>query len=168
MSKRKKKKGKSGKRRDKAPAKSRAEAPPKLVKDVTGEAQWRSHVLESEKPVVVDFWAPWCGPCKMMTPIIEEVSKSYKDSVSFAKLNTQSNAQIARNLNIRSIPTLIVFYQGEVFDVSIGVTPAGRLHKMIRRVLDKQEGVGMMEKFKRIWRKTDRDQGASEDAEEDQ
>jgi len=139
------------KRKDKSSV-SRKQSKPKLVKDIVGQVQWRDYILESEIPVVVDFWAPWCGPCKLMTPILEQVSKSYPESVRFAKLNTQSNVQIARNLNIRSIPTLIIFYRGEVFDVSIGVTPADRLHKMIRRVLDKHEGVGFFDKIKRLWK----------------
>ena len=144
---------KKKKRKDKTP-RSEKKSKPKLLKDIVGQVQWRDHILESEIPVVVDFWAPWCGPCKLMTPILEQVSKSYPESVRFAKLNTQSNVQIARNLNIRSIPALIIFYQGEVFDVSIGVTPADRLHKMIRRVLDKHEDVGFFEKVKRLWKKT--------------
>ena len=145
MSKKKKRKDKSSRTREKRE--------PNLVKDIVGQAQWKEYVLESENPVVVDFWAPWCAPCRLMTPILEDVSKTYQDSVGFAKLNTQSNAQIARNLNIRSIPTLVIFYRGEVADVSIGVTPADRLHKMIRRVLDKHEGVGFFDKVKRLWRK---------------
>lgn len=143
---------KKKKRKDKS-SRSREKREPKLVKDIVGRAQWKDFVLESEKPVVVDFWATWCAPCRLMTPILEEVSKAYPGSVKFAKLNTQSNTQIAQNLNIRSIPTLIIFYRGEVADVSIGVTPADRLHKMIRRVLDKHEGVGFVEKIKRLWKK---------------
>lgn len=133
---------------------SRVKREPKLVKDITGLAQWRSDVLESEKPVVVDFWAPWCAPCRAMGPIIEEAARIHKDSVMFAKLNTQSNQQIARELNIRSIPTLIVFYHGEVFDVSIGLTPGPRLQKMIKRVLDTHEGTGFFERLKKLWSKT--------------
>ncbi|MBW1808728.1 MAG: thioredoxin [Deltaproteobacteria bacterium] len=149
MSKKKKRKDKSSRSRPRSGKKPK----PELIREVVGLGQWKNYVLESENPVVVDFWAPWCGPCRLMTPILEKVSKDYQDSVRFAKLNTQSNAQIARNLNIRSIPTLIVFYRGEVADVSIGVTPADRLHKMIRRVLDKHEGVGFFDKMKRLWRK---------------
>ena len=124
-----------------------------MVKDIVGQKQWRTDVLESEKPVVVDFWAPWCAPCRMMTPVLETASATYKDLVRFAKVNTESNPQLARDLNIRSIPTLIIFYQGEVFDVSVGVTPAHRLHRMIRGILDKHEGVGVFEKLKRFFKK---------------
>jgi thioredoxin 1 len=128
---------------------------PKLVENIAGSAQWRELVLDSQEPVVVDFWATWCAPCRAMAPIFERVAKTYDGSVKFAKVNTQSTPQIARELNIRSIPTLIIFYRGEVFDVSIGLTSEDRLRKMIRRVLDKHEGVGFLEKAKRLWRKGD-------------
>jgi len=123
-----------------------------MVEDITSQKQWRADVLESAKPVVVDFWAPWCAPCRVMAPVLEAAAATYEDLVMFAKVNTESNAELARDLHIRSIPTLIVFHQGEVFDVSVGVTPAHRLHRMIRRVLDKHEGVGFFEKLKRLFR----------------
>ena len=124
-----------------------------MVKDISSQRQWTTEVLESVKPVVVDFWAPWCAPCRVMTPVLDAAAATYENLVRFAKVNTEANPQLARDLNIRSIPTLVVFYQGEVFDVRIGVTPAHRLHRMIRRVLDKHEGVGFFDKLKRRWRK---------------
>ncbi len=130
---------------------SRERSQPELIQDIRGRTQWETEVLASEKPVVVDFWAPWCAPCRTMAPILEKVAMTYEDSVKFAKVDTQSNPKIARDLSVRSIPTLIVFYQGEVVDVSVGVTPSDSLHRMIRRVLDRHEGVGFLEKVRRLW-----------------
>jgi thioredoxin-like negative regulator of GroEL len=88
-----------------------------------------------------------------MTPIFEEAAEAYENSVKFVKVNTQANPQIMEQLNIRNIPTLVVFYRGEVFDVRVGVTPKPALQKMLRRVLDKHEGVGLVDKVRRLWRK---------------
>jgi thioredoxin-like negative regulator of GroEL len=88
-----------------------------------------------------------------MLPIFEDVAKAYGESVGFYRLDTQLNADIALKLNIRSIPTLIIFHRGQVFDVRIGLTPRDRLHKMVRRVLDKHQRVGLFGKLKRLWKK---------------
>jgi len=148
------------------PHRSYVKSKPTLIKDITGMAQWKSDVLESGKPVVVDFWAEWCAPCRAMGPILDDAAKAYKDSVMFAKVNTQSNPQIARDFNIRSIPTLIILYKGEVFDVSIGLTPDHRLHKMIKRVLDRHERVGFFGKIKRLWSKAGAEAAEKKDQDE--
>ena len=150
MRKKKKKRSRSRSSTREQAKRSRATSKPKLVQDIRGRAQWEAYVLESDKPVVVDFWAPWCAPCRTMAPILENVATAYQDSVKFAKVDTQSNPEIARALNIRSIPTLIVFHQGQVSDVSVGLTPADRLHRMIRRVLDTHEGVGFLQRMRRL------------------
>jgi thioredoxin 1 len=86
-----------------------------------------------------------------MAPILERVAAAYEGSVDFAKVDTQSNPGIARDFNVRSIPTLLVLYQGRVVDVSVGLTSAEALHRMIRRALDQHEGVGLLAKLRRLW-----------------
>jgi thioredoxin len=125
------------------------------VTEISNDAQWRSEVLEAEHPAIVDFWAPWCAPCRTMAPIFQQVAEAYEGSVRFFRVNTQLNLDLAQALNIRSIPTLVVFHRGRVFDVTIGVTPPDRLHKMVRAVLDKHHGVGLFQKLKRFWKRTE-------------
>ncbi|RTZ69914.1 MAG: thioredoxin, partial [Aquificaceae bacterium] len=78
------------------------------------EQNWESEVLNSDKPVLVDFWAPWCGPCRMIAPIIEELAEELGDKVKIGKLNTDENPNIAIRYGIRAIPTLMLFKNGEV------------------------------------------------------
>jgi thioredoxin 1 len=80
-------------------------------------------VLKSSIPVVIDFWAPWCGPCRVFSPIIDEVSKDYEGKVKFAKLNTDENQEVAVKYNIMSIPTVIIFKNGAVKATSVGALP---------------------------------------------
>src|SRR5579875_3686866 len=77
------------------------------VQDVTDQP-FESEVLKSEQPVLVDFWAPWCGPCRMVAPIVKELAGEYEGKVQFRKLNTDENPQVAARFNIRSIPTLLL------------------------------------------------------------
>lgn len=87
------------------------------------DATFEKEVLDKSKkmPVVVDFWADWCGPCQMLGPTIEKVAKDYKDKVSIVKLNTEDNSQIPQRYNIMSIPAVKMFKDGEVVDEFIGV-----------------------------------------------
>ena len=76
------------------------------------DTSWDTDVLTSDKPVLVDFWAPWCGPCRMVAPIVDELAEEYDGKVEFRKLNTDDNPRVAAKYGIRSIPTLVLFRNG--------------------------------------------------------
>lgn len=80
-------------------------------------------VLQSDKPVIVDFWAEWCGPCRMVSPILDEISEDYKDKVIVVKLNVDSNPAITVRFGIRNIPTVLFFKNGEISDKQVGAVP---------------------------------------------
>jgi thioredoxin 1 len=96
---------------------------------------WNSQVVMSDRPVLVDFWAPWCGPCRMVAPIVEELAGEYGGQMKFVKLNTDENMQTAAQYGIRSIPTLMIFKGGEAVEQVIGFRPKSDLKKTIDRVL---------------------------------
>ena len=102
--------------------------------DVTDDS-FEAEVLKSDKPVLVDFWAPWCGPCRMVAPVVEELADEYDGKVKFLKLNTDDNVNIAARYGIRSIPTLLMFKGGELVDQIIGFRPKGDLQKTIEKTL---------------------------------
>ena len=99
------------------------------------DANFDIEVLKSETPVLVDFWAPWCGPCRMVAPIVEELSTEYDGRVKFVKLNTDDNVKVATQYQIRSIPTLLVFKGGEPVGQIIGFRPKSDLKKRLDAVL---------------------------------
>ena len=98
--------------------------------EITGDT-FQKEVLENEKPALVDFWAPWCGPCRMVAPVVEELAEEYDGQVAFYKLNTDENPRVATQFGIRSIPTLLVFKGGEQVGQIVGFRPKGDLKKRL-------------------------------------
>ena len=88
-------------------------------------------VLKASTLVMVDFWATWCGPCKIVAPVVEELAKEYEGKAKFAKVNTDENSELATKFNIRGIPTLIFFKDGEVKDQIVGAVPKAQLKSKI-------------------------------------
>ena len=99
------------------------------------DASFKAEVLESELPVLVDFWAPWCGPCRMVAPVVEEISQQYEGKVTVLKLNTDENPNIASQYGIRSIPTLMIFKGGQRVDMVVGAVPKTTLANTLEKYL---------------------------------
>ena len=99
------------------------------------DSSFEKLILESEVPVLVDFWAPWCGPCKAIGPIIEALATEYDGKVRFVKVNTEDCPAVSQAMGIRSIPTLVLFKGKEVFDHRIGMVPKENLKAMIDKSL---------------------------------
>ncbi|WP_455480761.1 thioredoxin [Bartonella sp. B12(2025)] len=98
-------------------------------------SNFESEVLTSSTPVVVDFWAEWCGPCKMVAPILDEISTEMHTQVKIAKINIDENPELATKYGVRSIPTLLMFKNGTVSSNMVGAAPKGRISEWIRNGL---------------------------------
>jgi thioredoxin 1 len=103
------------------------------VKELSDQ-DFEAEVLQAAGPVLVDFWAPWCGPCRMIAPIVEELAKENGDSLKVAKVNIDNSPQVATNYGVSSIPTLMIFKNGEVAERFVGVQPKKRLQEAIEQV----------------------------------
>jgi thioredoxin 1 len=102
----------------------------------TGTQTWEDDVLHAAQPVLVDFWAPWCAPCRMIAPALEELAEQYAGRVTIAKLNVDENADVAARYGIQSIPTLLLFREGKVVEQYVGARPKAD----IARLLDQHAG----------------------------
>ena len=100
------------------------------------ESNYRAVVLESEKPVLVEFSASWCGPCKAMEPILEELEQVYSDRVKFCKIDAEQNPKLAQALEVRGLPALVLIKQGELLGISCGYVNKERLLGRIEELLD--------------------------------
>jgi thioredoxin 1 len=99
------------------------------------DANFEQEVLKSEDPVLVDFWAPWCGPCRRIGPVVEDLAESYKGRVKVGKINIDDNPKTAETYGVMSIPTLILFNKGDIMDKLIGLSPKERLEGLIKKAL---------------------------------
>src|ERR1700751_1510587 len=96
------------------------------------EANFKSEVLDSAQPVLLDFWAEWCGPCRMVGPVVEELSKDYGDRAMVGKVDVDSNANISSMFGIRNIPTILFFKGGKVVDKQVGAVPKSVLDAKLK------------------------------------
>jgi thioredoxin 1 len=99
------------------------------------DGNFEAEVLKSDKPVLVDFWAPWCGPCKAIAPLVEELSKSYGDKIKFAKCNVDNNPVTPAKYGIKAIPTLIFFKAGNVANQITGMVAKSKLEEALTKLV---------------------------------
>jgi len=97
------------------------------------DSEFKATVLDSAEPVLVDFWAPWCGPCKAIAPALDELATRYKGKVKVAKMNVDENQQTAQDYGVRGIPTLLVFKGGKVVEQIVGAVPKSRLEESFKK-----------------------------------
>ncbi len=103
------------------------------------DSTFKQEVLESKTPVLVDFWAPWCGPCRMVAPVVEEIAEQYLGKVKVVKVNTDENSGVASQYGIRSIPTLMIFKDGQRVDMVVGAVPKTTLATTLEKHLASQD-----------------------------
>jgi len=100
------------------------------------DAAFKKTVLESSLPVIVDFWAPWCGPCKMVAPTLEKIAKEYGGKVLVAKVNTDQNPKWAMKYGVQGIPTMLLIYDGKIVNRQVGALPEPMLREVIGQFMD--------------------------------
>jgi thioredoxin 1 len=100
------------------------------------DAAFEKSVMQSTLPVVVDFWAPWCGPCKMVAPILDKVAKEYAGKLVIAKVNTDENPEWAMKFGVQGIPTMLLVANGKVAHTQVGAVPEGMFREMVDQFLD--------------------------------
>jgi thioredoxin 1 len=104
------------------------------------DSSFEARVLQADKPVLVDFWAPWCGPCKVVGPIIEKLAESYGDQILFARCNADDSQATAAKYGIKSIPTLMLFKDGSIFDKITGATNRAKIEDVLKKILAGEQG----------------------------
>ena len=106
-----------------------------MAADAVTDTTFKDEVIDSSVPVLVDFWAPWCGPCRMVAPVVEEISEQYQGQIKVVKVNTDENPNVASQYGIRSIPTLMIFKGGQRVDMVVGAVPKTTLANTLEKYL---------------------------------
>jgi len=104
------------------------------------DSSFEAQVLKADKPVLVDFWAPWCGPCKAVSPRVEKLAESYGGQILFVKCNADDSQETAAKYGIKSIPTLMFFKDGNVFDKITGLSNQAKIEEVLKKILAGEQG----------------------------